>query len=53
MFKLLGSTYVLHGIYSVFVLSDHLWCSSFFPVEFATPVAVAVLVLELLQLHRL
>ena len=53
MFKLLGSTYVLHGIYSVFVLSDHLWFGSFFPVEFATPVAVAVLVLEPLQLHRL
>ena len=49
MFKLLGSTYVLHGIYSVFVLSDHLWFGSFFPVE----VAVAVLVLEPLQLHRL
>ena len=44
MFKnLLGSTCVFHGTYSVFVLSDHLWFSSFFPVEFATPVAVAVL----------
>ena len=53
MFKLLGSTYALHGIYSVFVLSDHLWFGSFFPVEFATPVAVAVLVLEPLQLHPL
>ena len=47
-----GSTCVFHGIYSVFVLSDHLWFGSFFPVEFATPVAVAVLGLEPLQLHR-
>ena len=42
----------LHGIYSVFVLSDHLWFGSSFPVEFATPVAVAVLGLEPLQFHR-
>ena len=49
---LLGSTCVFHGIYSVYVLSDHLWFGSFFPVEFATPVAVAVLGLEPLQLHR-
>ena len=41
--NLLGSTCALHGIYSVFVLADHLWLSSFFPVEFATPTAVAVL----------
>ena len=32
--NLLGSTCVLHGIHSVFVLSGHLWFSSFFPVEF-------------------
>ena len=32
----------LHGAYSVFVLSDHLWFGSFFPVEFAIPAAVAV-----------
>ena len=50
--NLLGSTCVFHGICSVFVLSDHLWFGSSFPVEFATPVAVAVLGLELLQLHR-
>ena len=50
--NLLGSTCVFHGIYSVFVLSDPLWFGSFFPVEFATPVAVAVLGLEPLQLHR-
>ena len=33
----LGSTCVFHGIYSVFVLSDHLWFGSSFPVEFASP----------------
>ena len=46
------STCVFHGIYSVFVLSGHLWFGSFFPAEFATPVAVAVLGPEPLQLHR-
>ena len=50
--SLLGSTCVFHGIYSVFILSDHLWFGSSFPVEFATPVAVAVSGLEPLQLHR-
>ena len=44
---------VLHDIYSGFVLSDHLWFSSFFPFEFATPAAVAVLRPEPLHLHRL
>ena len=33
-YNLLGSTCVLHGIYSIFVLSDHLRFSFFFPVEF-------------------
>ena len=50
--NLLGSACVFHGIYSVFVQSDHLWFGSFFPVEIATPAAVAVLGLEPLQLHR-
>ena len=49
--NLLGRTSVLHGICSVFVLSDHRWFSSFFPVEFATPAAVAVL--GATSLHRL
>ena len=49
--NLLGSTCVFHSIYSVFVLSDNLWFGIFFPVEFATPVAVAVLRLEPLQLQ--
>ena len=43
----------MHGTHNVFVLSDHLWFGSFFPVEFASPVAVAVLVPEPLQLDRL
>ena len=29
--NLLGSACVFHGIYSVFVLCDHLWFGSFFP----------------------
>ena len=38
---------MFHAVYSVFVL----WFGSFFPVELATPVALAVLGLEPLQLH--
>ena len=43
----------MHGIDSVFVLSDNLRFSCFFPVEFATPAAVAVLGPEPAQLQRL